>query len=296
MEKAKPTPEQVNVVLFHRDLDGMASAWAAWKLLGSKAKYIDVQYGEDLPDDEVLAGKHIAIVDFSYKPEPMARLMGLAESVIVLDHHDSVLKDYPDGHPNIDIDMRMSGAMLSWRWFHPGIGPCDAVYLVQDYDLWRWELVDTRAFHYGIQGIPWKEEHLADFDLAMTNLPATIAKGQTLCEYVDSHIKRGVRKGVLVTIADTGVKAWMYNGHVPWYSELGHALINQEGPVDVALIWTYLGDQGACACSLRSRKGGTHVGDLGRQLGGGGRETTAGFTWHGPVEKLFTRIEEDPGA
>jgi len=286
-----PTPDQVNLVLYHRDLDGFAAAWAAWKRLGDKVAYSPVQYGGKLP--EGLAGKHVAVVDFSFKPSPMDQLVEQASSLIVLDHHKTILKDFPEGHPNLVLDLDHSGAVLSWEWFHPGVEVPPALLFVQDYDLWQWKLDRTRAFYYGTQGIPWKVEQLPEFDLAITtDIEHTLLRGTMLCDYVDLQVKRGLRQAVLVQIHPLGIRAWMYNGHVPWYSELGNALARQEGSdVDVSLVWTYLAREKVYACSLRSQN--TNSGELARSLGGGGHPQAGGFTWRGTIEELFSAVAED---
>lgn len=300
MPTPRPTPEQVNLVLYHRDLDGFASAWSAWHVLGDNAEYHSVQYHEtEFPVD--VTGKHVAVVDFSYKSEKMAELLEKAASVIVLDHHKTCQTEYPEGHPNIHLDLLKSGAILAFQWFHPNENWVpDALRMVQDYDLWQWKLTDTRAFVYGVGGIRYKSKNLAEFGKAISvSLNETIQAGRAICDYIDLQIESDVKKAILVEILPLGIKAWMYNGHVPWYSELGSAMVKKERVgaegVDVALIWTCV-HNGDFACSLRSAPNGTDVSTLASTLGGGGHPNAAGFTWKEDIKKLVRIIPRPPKA
>jgi hypothetical protein len=281
----QPHPLDVNLVLFHRDMDGFAAAWAAWKLLGKEATYISVQYGEEPPD---VTGKNVAVLDFSYSGLLLDKVTSQAQSLVMLDHHKSVADFWPEGHPNLVSDLYSSGAVMSWQWFHPGEPLPQALSYVQDYDLWLFKFPETRMFHQGINHISYKAENFGDLSFAFDHLDDTIQTGKTLCQYIDAHAKRDMKKAVLVEILPLGQKVWMLNSHSPWYSEVANLLATQGLEVDVACVWTYLGRDGTLLCSLRSKE--TDVSLWAKQLGGGGHAHAAGFVWRGTVESLFSTV------
>lgn len=142
-------------------------------------------------DCDGLRGRDVLIVDFSY---PLAVLRGMAakaRSVLVLDHHATAQKDLaelpsPPSPYNYRgwlqavgeedpifqnlsalFDMNRSGAGIAWDYLHGqhgqhGIQPPPRpliVDLAEDYDLWKFDLADSRAFHtmltsYGVLDDP----------------------------------------------------------------------------------------------------------------------------------------------
>jgi len=99
-------------------------------------------YGEDPPD---VSGRHVIIVDFSYKEPIMRDIIEKAKSVIVLDHHASAERDLSRIlSDTIIFDMTRSGAGMAWDYFHPGVPRPPLVQHIQDRDLWKFEIDGTR--------------------------------------------------------------------------------------------------------------------------------------------------------
>lgn len=133
-----------DIVIYHDPcLDGFTAAWAAWRRWPD-AQFVGANYGQPAPD---VAGKHVLIVDFSYKAAVLEALGELAASIVVLDHHKTArddlapfarFVDYPErftlktvtsmfndmsrgGYPAIFglFDMDRSGARLAWDFCFP---------------------------------------------------------------------------------------------------------------------------------------------------------------------------------
>ena len=122
-------------VLYHANcFDGMGAAYAAWTQLGDvNVEYIPVQYGSPPPETE--AGSNVYIVDFSYSKGTLDEIKGKSAHMIVLDHHKTAAEDL-DGYPGAIFDMKRSGAMLAWDYFHPGVHAPLLLDYIQDRDLW----------------------------------------------------------------------------------------------------------------------------------------------------------------
>jgi len=274
-----------NTVIYHRDLDGFAAAFAAWKVLGNSAQYISIQYGEPIPD---LAGKNVLVVDFSFKRDAMKRLVEETEAIQIVDHHRSVSFEFPDGHPNIFLDQSKSGAVLAWEWFFPNEELPYAFELVQDADLWRNELPETDAFKFAIE-----------FDLEAENFPifeeiigegfeTALAKGQAVANWIDKQIANDVRKSYKIRLKQTGDIFWAFNGFTPWLSKLGNQLAQKE-ELGKGLMFIFNGEK--TIVSMRS-VGAHDVGLVAKEYGGGGHKYAAGFEWTKPLEELFEVVEE----
>ncbi|MCI0558537.1 MAG: hypothetical protein MN733_08585, partial [Nitrososphaera sp.] len=182
---------QLKYVLYHGNCpDGFTAAWAAWKSLGDSAKYIPVSYGRDLPEiEEDRAFPPIVyIVDFSYSRDVLIALNEKAV-VRVLDHHKTAEADLA-GLSFCTFDMTKSGAMLSWEYFRPGRTPVPRiVQYVQDQDLWRWALPNSKeisawymSYEYSFEKWDMLESEL------QTNYAYVIAEGQAILRAKDQMI------------------------------------------------------------------------------------------------------------
>jgi hypothetical protein len=131
------TPE---VCLYHDPCsDGFTAAWviqARWP----SCEMIPARYQAGaLPD---VAGKHVLLVDFSYKRDDLIQIASEAASVTILDHHLSAQRDLEpllaSGMILGQFDMERSGAMMAWNFAYPDMVPPLLVQYVQDRDLWTW--------------------------------------------------------------------------------------------------------------------------------------------------------------
>lgn len=138
----------------HECWDGFGAAYAAWKRFGNDATYVSVQHGNPPPD--FVDGEEVYILDFSYDKDALLDIDGRASLLVVLDHHESARKQLED-LPFATFDMEKSGAVLAWEYFHSSDVP-ELLLYIQDRDLWRWELPDSREINYALQSHPFDFE------------------------------------------------------------------------------------------------------------------------------------------
>src|SRR3989344_9691389 len=131
------------VVIYHGGCsDGFGGAWAAWKKFGDKAHYYGSSHGE--PPLDYLRGKTIYLVDFSYPPEAVKRLIKNNIRVTAIDHHVSteqatkLTQDYR-------YSTNRSGCVLAWQYFHPKTAIPRLLLHIEDIDLWKFRLSHTKA-------------------------------------------------------------------------------------------------------------------------------------------------------
>ncbi len=260
------------VILYHNKCDdGFGAAWAAWKKFGNKAEYIGINPGDS--PVKGLAGKNIYMVDVSYGLEDIKRLLKITKSLTVIDHHITA-KQISHLLPNslFNFDFTISGAVLSWQYFHPGKKVPMLLRYIQDQDLWHWRLPFAQEIMSSLK--------LYDFDFKVWS---KIAIG---CENKKS-IKKYINEGnILFTQRKIGVREALkdatkvkFCGHTTLavntrsaVSDIGEALCKKLPPIGI--IWSVRGDK--IVVSLRSN-GKADVSKLAAKFGGGGHKVSAAF-------------------
>ena len=147
-------------VIYHDQCpDGFGAAWAAFQALGyttgngSPVHYIPSKYGQRPP--EMDPEGMVYILDFSYNLETMSKLWHRhGGRVALLDHHKSATEELQGQLPGCHFDMNRSGAAIAWDYFKPFERMPELLAYVQDRDLWRWELPDSRAVNAAIEAAP----------------------------------------------------------------------------------------------------------------------------------------------
>jgi len=279
-------PTSIDLVLYHANCtDGMGAAYAAWKLLGSKAEYIPCHHGEDPPD---VTGRNVACLDYAFPNAVTKQMIEDANSLIIIDHHKSAMVDLHDVS-NAIFDMKHSGAILAWNFFHPGKEPPKFLNYIEDRDLWKWEL-------------PYSREFSASFDM----VPFDFDEFDTFCDdsVFDDAIKRGsyilaYSKTVVKKICDKAVKRQFEDKSVMivnsshWMSEIGNRLSQD---CDFAVVWFFDHDSRQTIVSLRSFHDSVDVSEVAKKFGGGGHKKAAGFQLPGQIEidGLFQDVEPMP--
>jgi len=220
--------------------------------------------------------------------------------VVIIDHHKHaplVEQDFGErfrGSPRFDnvrftVSLHMSGAGLTANYFGQDLGTLGEY--VQDRDLWRFELPDSKAINAYIMKelgrvMKW------DRPLAQVNLWAgvhddlgtlciiTIAEtGRHLMERDRQHIEAIARTATKSTIlVGKRMRVCMAVQSPILGSEVGNKLVEEldDDDAEFALVW-YGNGNGTVKVSLRSRDGKADVEEIAREFGGGGHRNAAGF-------------------
>jgi len=295
--KVAADPAATTLVVYHDDCpDGFGAAFAAWKALGDRARYVAAAHGPAAPHHLDVRGQHVVVVDYCFPAAVTARMMAEAASFLVLDHHASAaaeLAAVPDAYKV--FEMRQSGATLAWNYFHGPDVPALLRY-VEDKDIWRWALRGSAefsaAFNAPYDFKAW-DAVLAGGDAALEELQA---RGAAVVAYRDSVIASHVARAVPCVMAAAPTWRGVIVNATTMASEIGNALAVRPG-VDYALIWNYNYDTGAYNCSLRSASDAIDVSALARTLGGGGHKRASGFSHRGSrMEELLTSLKGVPCA
>jgi uncharacterized protein len=281
--------------------DGFTAAWAIWR------RWPDIEfhpgvYGQEPPD---VTGKHVLIVDFSYKLPVLQRLGAVAASITILDHHKSAELDlapfkvpvlrHPPALAYVDegmngvagpypiqalFDMDRSGAVMAWHYVHAGKLPALVLH-VQDRDLWRFEFEHTREIAANLFSLDYTFENWNDAAGRLEeDTFAFISEGEA--------IERKHHKDV-AELLDQTARFMIIGGHRVPVANLPYTMAS-----DAANTLAEGNPFGACyfdradgsrVFSLRSKAEGLDVSLIATRYGGGGHARAAGFqapaNWEG---------------
>jgi len=271
------------MVIFHGDCsDGFGAAWSAWKLLGDRATYHPSKHGEPIPD---VRGRNVVVLDFSYDNATTKRLISEAKGFLIIDHHKSAMVDLHD-ISCARFDMTHSGAMLAWKFFHPGKEPPRMIRHIEDRDLWKWEIPYSREFVAAFDMVPFEFEEYDKY-LDDSAVDAAQERGAHILAYNKTVIARSIKRAAPRSI---GGKSVLVVNASHLISEIGSALAPR---CDFALLWWW--DHRTCQvrASLRAHHEDADVSEVAKRWGGGGHRKAAGFSLPPgiTIESIFDQEE-----
>lgn len=291
-----------DVCIYHFPCDdGFASAWVARK------KWPDIilaptNYGLPFPDVDI-RNKNVLIADFSYKSDVLSDMAARAKSIIIIDHHktaatdlkdfavemcgsakfvasdiEGMLRDFAElDRPAIAarFDMERSGAALTWEFCFPGDDQPLLLKHIEDRDLWRMALPDTRKISLLLRSYAYDFDIWTRLCAADTHSIANMmADACSIERFYDQKLAEMIPTATLKTIGKwDGVPV----AHAPYAfaSDLAHELLQKypEAPFAAVVVDAY----GGRTYSLRSDDSRQDVSEVARMFGGGGHRNAAGF-------------------
>jgi oligoribonuclease NrnB/cAMP/cGMP phosphodiesterase (DHH superfamily) len=282
-----PKKDEVDLVFFHRNCaDGFGAALCVYyfyKLCNlQQPTYAPVSYIQDdnrtiayLPD---VTGRNIAILDFSFSANVMKKhILPKCKSLVLLDHHKSAQENLAD-IPNCKIDMDHSGAWLAWTHWFGGLAPPRLIEYLQDRDLWKFELPDSRFFTLGLfiekpMDFDEWERILLRFEDYFKPL---VDSGKSYKKYQDGIIEKRAKYAKTRLFCDK--KAAVVNCSF-FISEMGEELLRLHSDCELAIVWHWDDYREEYKLHLRSRSGSScNVSELAQRFGGGGHEASAAFS------------------
>lgn len=271
------------LIIYHDNcIDGFTAAWAAHKVL-KKGTWESIelhagQYGRNPPYDQLDSNTTVVIVDFSYRKATLEDIALNCAQLTVLDHHKTAQEDlatFAMSNATVVFDMNRSGAGLAWDYFMPGEPRPSIIDLVEDRDLWKFKLADSKPFHEYVMMMPrdlvlWNQ---LSIDLAnLENYANIMYVGRKLLEYQESAINKILKAGKMPIIID-GISGLACNCPGIFASDAGHLLANESGTFGAT--WSEAVDK-TVKFSLRSN-GDFDVSAIAKKFGGGGHKNAAGF-------------------
>lgn len=278
----KRSPKRI-AVLYHADCtDGFGAAWSAWKKLQDEALYIAVPPSNRIVP-EAARGKEIYTLDYAFPLDSLPSARKHIVSLTVIDHHISNEASVKNADMQL-FSTDHSGAVLSWKFFHPSKPIPRLLKYIEDYDLWRFRFKHTREIAealslYDMNFKTW-DVLVRDFDSGKEK--KYVEEGNVLIRKMERKVGRLISFGEKITFE--GHKALMVNS--PFYvSEIGHSIVKHGTPV--AVIWSRR--ENKITVSLRSDGVAVNVAKLAERYGGGGHPAAAGFSFE---QKDFLKFKK----
>lgn len=277
------------LVIYHANcMDGFGAAFAFW--LYAAQDYEEVKYHEGVYGDSPPAvdkNTEVFILDFSYSPETLCNLADDAHSVKVLDHHKTAKEswdtfksthDYPD-NLGVEFDMSRSGAVMALDYFAHDEVHDNFFAHIQDRDLWKFEIPNTKEFHAGLSSYP------KDFETWHKIIGSPGGYSKLIFE--GAAILRSFNQTVSSIISSTkremtinGHKGLVCNANGMFASDIGNLLAQESGTYGATY---YSNSRDETIFSLRSI-GEFDVSAIAKLFGGSGHRNAAGFKLTHPQE------------
>ncbi|MBI2278537.1 MAG: hypothetical protein HYU81_00500 [Candidatus Brennerbacteria bacterium] len=274
-----------SVILYHANCpDGFGAAWAAWKKFGGRAEYIPIPATQDGRQLNGVATKdrEVYLLDVCVPLSDLLKLRMKSRKVIVIDHHATSASIATHATEHL-FDVKHSGAVLAWQYFNPQKKLPALLKYIEDGDLWRWKLPQSKIFLSYVYSRPFdfKEyEVLARGAESVRERKRYLLLGKALADYNGTLVREAVAKAELVQFGKYKILA-VNSTSKRSHSEVGHALCEKRPPLGI--VWRI--ERGMIEVSLRG-DGSVDVSKLAKQFsGGGGHPNAAGFS--APLAKGF---------
>lgn len=269
-----------NICIYHKGcVDGFGAAWAIKRMFDQRAnegekfnlEFHPANYGSEVPD---VKGKHVYVVDFSYKRPEMDSIIEVCESLVILDHHKTAEAELEGifEHPKVSgmFNMAFSGAALAWAYYHDGLAPPKLIKHIEDRDLWKFDIPGTREIIAALYSHP-QDFELWDTFMTLEGLQMLRGEGCTLLRQHNKNVQ---------SLIDSCARDCVFGGHevlianAPYMfaSDMGNEMAKGR---DFSV--TYYDSKDKKVFSLRSDENGVDVSAIAATYGGGGHEHAAGF-------------------
>jgi len=274
------------LIIYHSNCaDGFSAAWCFWRRYGYGADYFPGVYQQDPPD---VTGRDVFMVDFSYKAPVVQRMFETARCVTLIDHHKTAIDDLRQLFEQVQTDemvygldrravwfcdVERSGATLAWDYLFPNESRPPLLGHIEDRDLWRFKLPNTReiqaaVFSYEYTFENWDRLMGADAR-ELANLTVAGAAIERKHHKDIAELIKVCRRRMVIG----GNYVWVASLPYIFASDAGHLMA--QGEPFSACYWDTADGR---VFSLRSEDGGVDVSEVAKQYGGGGHRHAAGFS------------------
>ena len=263
------------VVLYHGDCpDGFGAAFAAWKKFTDNAEYVALSRS-DAPPLELVKDKEVYLLDFTFnKQEDIDALVEASKSLTILDHHEGVEKQTKSVENHV-YDVNRSGAGIAWDYFHNNAPRPKLIDHLEDDDLFRFSLKDTRAVlaYLGLSPFSFEEwnnvmETLEDSERSVPFLE----KAHIYGECFEKLAELSVKKAKFVEFEGHTVPFATAHPYKPIKSLVGNLLAKQYPPFAIVVTAHPLG----YGVSMRG-DGSVDLTKIAQKYGGNGHHSSVGF-------------------
>lgn len=288
------THEPKTFVFYHGDCpDGFGGAYAAWKKFGAAAHYVPLKHGTFLDEamQEDIKGAAVYFIDFCYPQEWMDQVKALAGHLVVLDHHQGT-QPIVESMPEYVYDKERSGASIAWDYFHPDTPRPALTAYVEDDDLYRFKLEDTRPVIAYLSVHPYSfefwDEVAGKLDAGGESAEKMLGVMRTYQEQFDLLCDISAEQAKLVEFEGHEVYFGYTHQVKPMKSRVGNLLAKKKGPFALVCSPHPLG----YGVSIRG-DGTIDVSKIAQKYGGNGHPNSSGFHIEADKPLPWKMVEHD---
>ena len=268
------------LAFFHRDdYDGYCSG-AIIKKKFQSCRMVGITYTDTFDYLKLIKqDERVYIVDFSFKPDDMKKIISITKNIVWIDHHTTAIKELFEFENILGgiRDTSKAACQLTWEYIYPDAKLPKAVEFLAKWDIWQHDDKNTVYFQYGIKtkglidpdNIIW--DSLLDSNSKM--FLNFIEPGKIAFAYRTQFDKDYCRDLSFET---------EFEGHKCIVLNIGHSGSNVFDSIwdnhkyDMMILFVMIG-RNQYKCSLYSPLETIHVGDIAVKYGGGGHPNAAGF-------------------
>ncbi len=253
--------------------DGFGGAYAAWKKFGDSVEYIGLARGDE-PVYELCKDNEVYFIDFSYEKDVMLEIGKLAKRLVVLDHHEGV-QEATESAPEHVFDAKRSGAGIAWDYFHPNTPRPKLIDHLEDDDLFRFTIPDTREIITYLEVQPYDFALWDEFAKKLDD-PATqeeiLHTARAYREYFERIADIAVERAKLVSFE--GYECYFATAHPikSLKSKVGNLLAKKKSPIGLVVS----AHPNGFGVSIRG-DGSVDVSKIAQKFGGNGHPSSSGF-------------------
>ena len=234
------TMNKNTIIFYHGNCpDGFTAAWAAWKKLGDSADYVPIVWNLIPGQIPEMKGKRVYFLDFTPREEDLSRVVEESDSVMVIDHHktgeDQIRRMtgsvYDDSH---------SGAVLAWKYFHPGEKVPELSLYIEDGDTWRWQMsyaLEVLSYIFMKGDFDFKLWDEIASDLEDKNRKKEYIEGGKLIVSFRERVIDKIIKDHAILVDFEGYEIYAINASRYFRSEVANKLAKMKPPF--AICWSY---------------------------------------------------------
>lgn len=262
-------------VFYHNDLDGQCAAAIIYKEFSPSPaiQFIEMDYDKSIDIESIYEKTKIYIVDFSFKPYVMEKILEKTKNVIWIDHHKTAFEYRYSQNLEGLRDIKFAGCELTWKYFYGNKAIPLAIRLIADRDIW--------AFRYGED----TDKFVLSLSLHDTN-PVS-ASWNHLFSNKDQIINKMIKEGELLALYRNSlckeyVEKYGFEVKFEGYKCFALGLLGFGSTAfgekikeyDICISFEFNGDK--WIISLYSEK--VDVSEIAKKYGGGGHFGAAGFS------------------
>lgn len=273
-----------NMIIYHNNCsDGFTSAAIAYLYFKQNNTNLTTLFAGNYGEPPPIVDKQtdVYLVDYSYNKETILDLLEQANSVTIIDHHITAIKELKDlSHPNFMkyFDTALSGAGLTWEYFFPDKNIPDLIKYVQDRDLWNWVYSESKDFLMGLEQFDFTVEqyiqHLENSINLKNNYTQTlIESGKIISKYFEQMVNQIIDSNLYFINYKNYQKVPILNCNYKFSSNIGNILSTRHNTL-FSIMYYIVAD--SVYLSFRSVDTGVDVSIIAKELGGGGHRNASG--------------------